>query len=195
MRAAHPRARGLAREPVGPHHRSRPTTAACGATRGASGGRRCAPPTSCASTPTATIVEGKWDVTPAVFLHTELHRARADATVDRAQPPVLRDVARDDGRAAADRAPELVHLRRRARVRRRVRRRRATPNDGKWLAAQVGDASGILLAHHGAIVTAPTIAEACYKAATFERMCRFTYDILAAGRTPVEIPADAARRS
>ena len=61
---------------------------------------------------------------------------------------------------------------------------------GKWLAAQVGDASGILLAHHGAIVTGTTIGEACYKAVTFERMCRFTYDILAAGRTPTEIPAE-----
>src|SRR4029077_14048272 len=27
------------------------------------------------------IVAGEWDVTPAVFLHTELHRARADAAV------------------------------------------------------------------------------------------------------------------
>ena len=54
---------------------------------------------------------------------------------------------------------------------------------------QVGDASGILLAHHGAIVTAPTIGEACYKAATFERMCRFTYDILVAGANPSKIAA------
>jgi ribulose-5-phosphate 4-epimerase/fuculose-1-phosphate aldolase len=63
-------------------------------------------------------------------------------------------------------------------------------SDGKWLAAEVGAASGILLAHHGAIVTGTTIGEACYKAVTFERMCRFTYDILAAGRTPTEIPAE-----
>ena len=42
----------------------------------------------------------------------------------RAQPPVLRDLARGDARDAADGAPELVHLRRRARARRRVRRRR-----------------------------------------------------------------------
>ena len=61
---------------------------------------------------------------------------------------------------------------------------------GKWLAREVGDASGVLLAHHGAIVTAPTIEEACYKAATFERMCRLTYDVLRAGRAPVEVPAD-----
>ncbi len=27
------------------------------------------------------VVDGHWDVTPAVFLHTELHRARTDATV------------------------------------------------------------------------------------------------------------------
>jgi ribulose-5-phosphate 4-epimerase/fuculose-1-phosphate aldolase len=47
------------------------------------------------------------------------------------------------------------------------------------------------LAHHGAIVTAPTIAEACYKATTFERMCRFTYDALAAGREPKELPGNA----
>ena len=56
----------------------------------------------------------------------------------------------------------------------------------------VGAASGILLAHHGAIVTAPDIAEATYKAVTFERMCRLTADVLLAGRTPVELP-DTAR--
>ena len=41
------------------------------------------------------------------------------------------------------------------------------------------------------IVTAPTVAEACYKAATFERMCRFTYDALAAGHDALELPPDA----
>jgi ribulose-5-phosphate 4-epimerase/fuculose-1-phosphate aldolase len=64
-------------------------------------------------------------------------------------------------------------------------------NDGKWLAAQVGDASGILLAHHGAIVTGPNIAAACYKATTFERMCRMTYDALAAGHASTELPTAA----
>jgi L-fuculose-phosphate aldolase len=59
--------------------------------------------------------------------------------------------------------------------------------DGRWLAEKMGTASAALLAHHGAIVTASTIEDACYRAATFEHMCRFTYDILAAGRTPDEI--------
>ena len=38
-------------------------------------------------------------------------------------------------------------------------------------------------------MTGRTIGEACYKAVTFERMCRFTYDLLVVGRTPSKIPA------
>jgi hypothetical protein len=40
-------------------------------------------------------------------------------------------------------------------------------------------------------VTAPTIPEACYKATTFERMCRFTYGAIVAGHKPTEVPVDA----
>lgn len=136
------------------------------------------------------IVEGPWDVTPAVFLHTELHRARADArvvvhnhpyyatllaTMGVAPVPVHQNSCIFDGELAF--VDEYGGL--------------EDANDGKWLAAQVGDASGILLAHHGAIVTGSTVAEACYKATTFERMCRLTYDTLAAGRAPNPVPAGA----
>ena len=136
------------------------------------------------------IVDGRWDVTPAVFLHTELHRTRADATIIVHNHPYYVTVL-----AAMNETPRIVHqnscifdgeL--------AVVDEYAGVDDagqGKWLAAQVGDASGILLAHHGAIVTGSTIGEACYKAVTFERMCRMTYDVLRAGRQPVEIPAPA----
>ena len=40
-------------------------------------------------------------------------------------------------------------------------------------------------------MTAPTIPEGCYKATTFERMCRLTYDAIVACREPTEIPAAA----
>ena len=136
------------------------------------------------------IVEGRWDVTPAVFLHTELHRIRADAAVIVHNHPYYATLL-----ATMHEPPRIVH------------QNSAIfdgelafvdeygaiedANDGKWLAREVGDASGILLAHHGAIVTAPTVAAACYRAATFERMCRFTYDTLAAGRTPRELPGEA----
>ena len=136
------------------------------------------------------IVAGQWDVTPAVFLHTELHRARADAAVIVHNHPYYATLL-----AAMGELPRPVHQNscifdgELALVDEYSGIEDA--NDGKWLARAVGDASGILLAHHGAVVTAPTIEEACYKAATFERMCRFTYDMLAAGHTPHEIPADA----
>jgi ribulose-5-phosphate 4-epimerase/fuculose-1-phosphate aldolase len=136
------------------------------------------------------IVEGEWDVTPAVFLHTELHRARADAavivhnhpyyatllsTIGESPQPVHQNSCIFDGEIAfVDEYGEV-----------------GDATEGQWLADQVGDASGILLAHHGAIVTATTIPEACYKATTFERMCHFTYDAIVAGHKPVEVPADA----
>jgi ribulose-5-phosphate 4-epimerase/fuculose-1-phosphate aldolase len=135
------------------------------------------------------IVTGPWDVTPAVYLHTELHRTRSDATIIVHNHPYYATLL-----AAMGELPRMVHqnscifdgeialVDEYSGV--------DDPAQGKWLASQVGDASGILLAHHGAIVTGNTISEACYKAVTFERMCRFTYDILAAGRTPEEIPGD-----
>ena len=135
------------------------------------------------------IVEGSLDVTPAVFLHTELHRTRADATIIVHNHPYYATLL-----AAMNELPRIVHqnscifsdelalVDEYAGV--------DDAEQGKWLATQVGNASGILLANHGAIVTGSTIGEACYKAVTFERMCRFTYDILASGRTPREIPAE-----
>ena len=132
------------------------------------------------------VVHGKWDVTPAVFLHTEIHRARPDAAVIVHNHPyyatllsMMGEMPRIVHQNSCIFDGELAFVDEYSGV--------EDANDGKWLARAVGDASGVLLAHHGAIVSAPAVAEACYKAATFERMCRFTYDILAAGRNPVEI--------
>ncbi|MDQ1476213.1 MAG: hypothetical protein QOE62_1442 [Actinomycetota bacterium] len=136
------------------------------------------------------IVDGEWDVTPAVFLHTELHRARADARVIVHNHPYYATLLSTIGEQ-----PRLVHqnscifdgelafVDEYGGV--------GDASEGQWLAEQVGDASGILLAHHGAIVTAPTIPAACYKATTFERMCRLTFDALVAGHKPIEVPVEA----
>jgi ribulose-5-phosphate 4-epimerase/fuculose-1-phosphate aldolase len=134
------------------------------------------------------VIAGDWDVTPAVHLHTELHRVREDAAVIIHNHPYYATLL-----ALMGEAPRIVHqngaifdgelacIDEYGAI--------EASRDGRWLADQVGKASGILLAHHGAIVTGPTLEAACYKAATFERMCRFTYDILRAGRDPVELPA------
>lgn len=135
------------------------------------------------------IAEGPWDVTPVVRLHTELHCERADAAIIVHNHPYYATLL-----AAIPQLPRMVHqnscifdgelaiVDEYAGV--------ESAEQGQWLAKQVGDASGILLAHHGAIVTGATVGEACYRAVTFERMCRFTYDLLAIGHTPAEVPAD-----
>jgi ribulose-5-phosphate 4-epimerase/fuculose-1-phosphate aldolase len=136
------------------------------------------------------IVDGRWDVTPAVFLHTELHRARADARVIVHNHPyyatllsTIGEPPRQVHQNSCIFDGELAFVDEYGGV--------GDAGEGQWLADQVGGASGILLAHHGAIVTGPTIAAACYKATTFERMCRLTYDALVAGHKPTEVPADA----
>ena len=136
-----------------------------------------------------TVLDGPWDVTPAVYLHTELHRARPDARVIVHGHPYAATVL-----ACLGVAPVISH-------------QNACIFDGELitvdeydgtvesgpagaaLAARVGAASGIQLAHHGAIVIGATLEAACYKAATYERMCRFTLDALQAGMTLPELPA------
>ncbi len=136
-----------------------------------------------------TVVAGRWDVTPAVFLHTELHRTRADATIVVHNHPYYATLL-----AAMGMLPRMVHQNSCIFDGEIALIDEYTgvddPEQGKWLAAQIGDASGILLAHHGAIVTGRTAGEVCYKAVTFERMCRLTYGVVAAGREPVEVPDD-----
>ena len=133
------------------------------------------------------VLAGRWDVTPAVHIHTELHRARADAAVVIHNHPYHATVLANLGIM-----PEIAH-------------QNACIFDGELglvdeydgsvdtapagerLARAVGGASGVLLVSHGAIVTGPTIEEASYKAVQLERMCRMQVDALRLGRTPVGI--------
>src|SRR6201996_2418502 len=58
----------------------------------------------CAVDADARVVRGRWDVTPAIHIHTELHRAREDARVVIHNHPYYVCVL-----AALGRLPELVH--------------------------------------------------------------------------------------
>ena len=136
------------------------------------------------------ILSGEWDVTPVVFIHTELHRARPDARIVVHNHPYAatalaclgvepvishQNACLFDGELAfVDEYGGAVE----------------SAEEGRWLAEQVGKASGVLLAYHGAIVTAETIGAACYRAVTFERMCRFTLDALQAGRELRPLPTE-----
>lgn len=134
------------------------------------------------------IVDGPWDITPAVHLHTMLHRARPDAAVIVHGHPLAATVLVCIGvdpvishQNSGIFDGELVT----------VSEYDGTVEDsaaGASLAARIGSASAILLANHGAIVTAPTLEEGCYKAATYERMCRITLTALGAGRELEALP-------
>jgi ribulose-5-phosphate 4-epimerase/fuculose-1-phosphate aldolase len=133
------------------------------------------------------VLAGKWDVTPAIHIHTELHRRRPDARVVVHNHPYHVTVL-----AAVGVLPEIVH-------------QTGSMFDGDLsfvteytgevddaelgarLADMIGDKSTVILASHGIIVTAPTIQEATYKAASIDRVCRLAYDVMLLGRDPLPI--------
>ncbi|WP_445160435.1 class II aldolase/adducin family protein [Mycobacterium sp. Dal123C01] len=133
----------------------------------------------------ARVVRGRWDVTPAIHIHTELHRAREDARVVIHNHPYYVCVL-----AALGRLPELVHQ---------------TgslflddlclvgaydgeidsPAHAADLAARIGGANLTILANHGVIATGHNLAEAVYRAASIERVCKLAYDVMLTGKDPV----------
>lgn len=138
------------------------------------------------------VVAGKWDVTPAYHIHTELHRRRPDARVVVHNHPyyvclmaalgVLPDIVHQSGTAfwgdlalVNEYAGEVD-----------------SADLGRQLADQIGDASVIVLASHGIIVTGPTIEEATFRSATIDRACHLAYDVMALGRTALPIDPAAA---
>jgi len=138
-----------------------------------------------------TVTEGKWDVTPAIHIHTELHRRRADARVVVHNHPfhvtvlsalgMIPDVLHQTG-CLFDQETGFVD---------EYTGEIDSASLGAGLADRIGDATVVVLANHGVIVTAPTLAEAAYKTAAFERQCRLAHHVLlgaAAGREATTIP-------
>jgi len=134
-----------------------------------------------------TVVEGRWPVSPAIFLHTELHRVRPDARVVVHNHPYHATLL-----ATMGLLPEITHqaacmfdggLRLVDEYQGQV----LDADAGTWLADAVGDAIGVILLSHGAIVIGASVEEAAYRSVTFERMCRLTADALIADRPTHEI--------
>lgn len=134
-----------------------------------------------------SVVAGKWDVTPAIHIHTELHRMRPDARVVIHNHPYHVCVL-----AALGVLPDLVH-------------QTASMFDGDLglvteytgevdsaelgvdLAERIGDASIVILASHGVIVTGETLEQATYRAASIDRVCRMSFDIGRSGGTALPL--------
>jgi ribulose-5-phosphate 4-epimerase/fuculose-1-phosphate aldolase len=136
-----------------------------------------------------TVLAGELDVTPAVHIHTELHRRRPDATVVvHNHPPYATALA------AIGELPDLVHQNSAILADEMVLVDEYDgevdqPHLGAELAARIGDASVALLVSHGVIVTAPTIGEAVYKSVLFERTCKLHWLVRAMDRAPFPVAA------
>ena len=141
----------------------------------------------CAVDQDARVVRGRWDVTPAIHIHTELHRARDDARVVIHNHPYYVCVL-----AALGKLPELVHQ---------------TgslflddlclvdayggeidsPSRAADLAAHIGNANLTILANHGVIATGRNLAEAVYRAASIERVCKLAHDVMLTAQEPTKM--------
>jgi ribulose-5-phosphate 4-epimerase/fuculose-1-phosphate aldolase len=133
------------------------------------------------------VLEGKWDVTPAIHIHTELHRRRPDARVVIHNHPYHVTVL-----AAVGMLPEIVHQTGSlfADDLSFVTEYTGEVDDailGAQLAELIGEKSTVILASHGVIVTGADIREATYRAASIDRMCRLAYDVMVLGRQPLPI--------
>lgn len=131
----------------------------------------------CAVDTEARVVAGRWDVTPAIHIHTELHRRRPDARVVVHNHPYHVTVL-----AAVGLLPELVHQTGSmfAGDLKLVEEYTGEIDDaalGAELAERIGEASVAILASHGVIITGPTIEEATYRAASIDRVCRLALDV------------------
>ncbi|HZJ07795.1 MAG TPA: class II aldolase/adducin family protein [Nocardioidaceae bacterium] len=135
----------------------------------------------------AQVQAGRWDVTPAVHIHTELHRVRSDARVVIHNHPYYASVL-----AALGVLPQLLH-----------QTGSLFLDDICWveeyvgeidspvlaseLAAQIGSSNVAILRNHGVIVTGENLQQATYRAASIDRVCRMTYDALVTGREPLQM--------
>ncbi|WP_420620265.1 class II aldolase/adducin family protein [Candidatus Poriferisocius sp.] len=136
------------------------------------------------------VLEGRWDVTPAVFIHTEMHRARPDARVVIHNHPYYGSLL-----STMHKLPEITD-------------QQACMFDGdialfgtytggvdnaaggQEMADAVGSATAVILANHGVLIAGETTEQAVYRASNFERVCRLNYDAMQAGQIPVPVPPD-----
>lgn len=135
----------------------------------------------------ARVVRGRWDVTPAIHIHTEIHRARPDARVVIHNHPYYVSLI-----AALGVLPDLVHQTGSLFLDdmflvEEYDGEIDTPWRAAELAGQIGSANLVILANHGVIATGANLAAAVYRAVSIERVCRLAYDVMVTGRTPSQM--------
>jgi ribulose-5-phosphate 4-epimerase/fuculose-1-phosphate aldolase len=131
---------------------------------------------------TGKVLEGDWNITPAVNVHVDIHKARKDD---------VRVVIHNHPRfgsiwASAKRVPP-IYDQTSAMVDGDIRlydEYRGTVEDsdrGQSASDSIGDSKWALLANHGVLVVAGSISQAYLRAATLEWRCRHAWHVEALG--------------
>jgi ribulose-5-phosphate 4-epimerase/fuculose-1-phosphate aldolase len=144
------------------------------------------------------VLEGKWGVTPAIFIHTELHRQRPDARIVVHNHPLFATTLAGMGRLPDITEQTGCMFDGELGMFDEFTGAIDNAEAGQQLAAEMGTATAAILVGHGAIVTGPTIQAAAFRSICFERMCELSYQILATGIPPVVIAPEvraSAKRS
>lgn len=133
------------------------------------------------------VIEGRWPVTEAIFIHTELHRRRPDARVVVHGHPYYATLL-----SAIPAAPVISHqagcvFDGEIGVVNEYDGAVNNADAGQHLADHVGAATGVILASHGALVMGDHIPLATFRAVSFERMCRATVDLKKMNATAQDI--------
>lgn len=139
------------------------------------------------------VVEGRWDVTPAIFIHTEIHRRRPDVAAVVHNHPYAATVL-----AASATLPEPWHQTGSLFVDDLVLVDEYdgeidTAELGAALADRIGAANAALLANHGVVCCGASLGQAVYRSASLERMCRLDVDVRAVGRPARPVPVEVQR--
>jgi ribulose-5-phosphate 4-epimerase/fuculose-1-phosphate aldolase len=136
-----------------------------------------------------TQIMGQWDVTPAIFIHTELHRRRGSlAKIAVHNHPHYGVLLGTMGVTPKITDQQAVIFKDEVGFLNEYEGGVTGEAASIAFADGVGNNSAVLLANHGALVTAPSMAQAVYKTVTFERMCKLNYQALAAGVKPSIVP-------
>ena len=140
--------------------------------------------------PTGEVLEGNWDVTPAIYIHTEIHKARPDAEVIIHNHPYYGSLL------------STMH------IKPRIIDQQACMFDGDialfdeytggvddaeggaYLTERIGMSTAVILANHGVLIIGDTVEQATCRATNFERTCRLNYDALQLGDLAHEVPQE-----
>jgi ribulose-5-phosphate 4-epimerase/fuculose-1-phosphate aldolase len=139
------------------------------------------------------VLNGQRDVSPAIYIHTELHRIRPDARVIVHNHPYYGTLLASMGVLPEINTQSSCLFQDALGVFDDFTGPVVDVDLGRQLAERLGSASACLLTSHGVLITAPTIEAAALRAVSFERACKMTYDMLVAGRSPLPIDPDLAR--